>query len=218
MAMTTCESGCSLQDSALAIRAHRRRGSVHASFLLWKLLVYRPIFAHASLGYCTARRVSSCLLLVKVRFRPFKEHMCEVQTQHRGGRAKTRRAQNGSRVANMMVGSVSSCYKKRSKTKVASPTIGERRHRSIADARSTGSAMARRAWSRPRASMPHRPAARARPTRPTTSTSTLSSGADTTKKTAAAPRLDPEASALLPTNRRTPGHVWSALIARALSA
>ena len=115
-------------------------------------------------------------------------------------------------------GSISSSSKKRSNTKVASPTIGERRHRSIADARSTGSAMARRAWSRPRASMPHRPAARARPTRPTTSTSTLSSGADTTKKTAAAPRLDPEASALLPTNRRTPGHVWSALIARALSA
>ena len=53
--------------------------------------------------------------------------------------------------------------------------LSDRRHRphpSVADARSAGSAMTCRARSRPRASRPHRPRARSRPTRPTTSSST----------------------------------------------
>ena len=102
------------------------------------------------------------------------------------------------------------------KAKTGSPTSADRRHRSDADARSTGSAMTRAAWCRPRISMPHRSTPRTRPTRPTTSTCPLSSGVAQENSPSGAPRLDPEASGLLPTNRHTPGHVYCVPICRAL--
>ena len=93
-----------------------------------------------------------------------------------------------------------------SNTHASENRLADRRHRSDADARSTGSAMTRAAWCRPRISMPHRSTPRTRPTRPIASTCPLSSGVAQANELMGSPRLDPEATATQLINPNTPWH------------